>query len=239
MTESPPRIKGVVAIDGPAGCGKSTVAQMLAWRLGHVYIDSGAMYRAVAYRASQAGLEVEADADQIGNLAGELTFEFRQVDDEQHLFVDGEDIEEAIRSVEVGNLSSPVSAIPQVREHLVAAQRQMAVPGGVIMEGRDIGTVVLPEADLKVFLTATAGERARRRWRQLQEQGIIEDYEQVLRDQLKRDSRDSSRAVAPLRPAEDARELATDNLTAQQVVDLLESWLREALARGGDDAQDA
>ncbi len=239
MTESPPRIKGVVAIDGPAGCGKSTVAQMLAWRLGHVYIDSGAMYRAVAYRASQAGLEVEADAEQIGNLAGELTFEFRQVDDEQHLFVDGEDIEEAIRSVEGGNLSSPVSAIPQVREHLVAAQRQMAVPGGVIMEGRDIGTVVLPEADLKVFLTATAGERARRRWRQLQEQGIIEDYEQVLRDQLKRDSRDSSRAVAPLRPAEDARELATDNLTAQQVVDLLESWLREALARGGDDAQDA
>jgi len=187
----------------------------------------------------QAGLDVQKDAEKIGRLAGELSYEFRQVDGEQHLFVDGEDVEEAIRSVQVGNLSSPVSAIPQVREHLVAAQRQMAAAGGVVMEGRDIGTVVLPDADLKVFLTATAGERARRRWRQLQEQGIIEDYEQVLRDQLERDQRDSSRAVAPLRPAEDARELATDKLTAQQVVEVLESWLREALARGGDDAQDA
>jgi len=237
MTEFPRKTKAVIAIDGPAGSGKSTVARMLARRLGYIYVDSGAMYRAVAYRASQAALDAERDAEEIGRLAGELSFEFQQVGDEQHLFVDGEDVEETIRSVEVGNLSSPVSAIPTVREYLVAAQRQMAAQGGVIMEGRDIGTVVLPDADLKVFLTATAGERARRRWRQLQEQGIIEDYEQVLRDQLKRDSRDSSRAVAPLRPAEDARELATDKLTAQQVVDVLESWLREALARGGDDAQ--
>jgi len=237
MTESPPENKAVLAIDGPAGCGKSTVAQMLARRLGYIYVDSGAMYRAVAFRASQAALDVERDAEEIGNLAGELSFEFQQVGDEQHLFVDDEDVEEAIRSVEVSNLSSPVSAIPQVREHLVAAQRQMAAQGGVIMEGRDIGTVVLPDADLKVFLTATAGERARRRWRQLQEQGIIEDYEQVLRDQLERDKRDSSRAVAPLRPAEDARELVTDELTIQQVVDVLESWLQEALTRGGDDAQ--
>ena len=105
----------------------------------------------------------------------------------------------------------------------------MAAQGGVIMEGRDIGTVVLPDADLKVFLTATAGERARRRWRQLQERGIIEDYEQVLRDQLERDERDTSRAVAPLRPAEDARELATNQLTAQQVVDVLEGWLQEVM----------
>ncbi len=237
MTESLPKNKGVVAIDGPAGCGKSTVAQMLARRLGYIYVDSGAMYRAVAYRASQAALDAERDAEEIGRLTGKLSFEFQQVGDEQHLFVDGEDVEEMIRSVEVGNLSSPVSAIRQVREHLVAAQRQMAAQGGVMMEGRDIGTVVLPNADLKVFLTATAGERARRRWRQLQEQGIIEDYEQVLRDQLERDSRDSSRAVAPLRPAEDARELVTDELTVQQVVDVLESWLQEALARGGNDAQ--
>ena len=239
MTKAPGKSKAVIAIDGPAGSGKSTVARILAQRLGYSYIDTGAMYRAVAYRAMQAGLDVQKDAEKIGRLAGELSYEFRQVDGEQHLFVDGEDVEEAIRSVQVGNLSSPVSAIPQVREHLVAAQRQMAAAGGVVMEGRDIGTVVLPDADLKVFLTATAGERARRRWRQLQEQGIIEDYEQVLRDQLERDQRDSSRAVAPLRPAEDARELATDKLTAQQVVEVLESWLREALARGGDDAQDA
>jgi len=239
MTESPSKIKGVVAIDGPAGCGKSTVAQMLARRLGYIYVDSGAMYRAVAYRAMEAGLDVDRDAEEIDRLAGELSFEFQQVAEGQHLFVDGEDVEEAIRSVEVGNLSSPVSAIPQVREHLVAAQRQMAAAGGVVMEGRDIGTVVLPDADLKVFLTATAGERARRRWRQLQEQGIIEDYEQVLRDQLERDRRDTSRAVAPLRRAEDARELVTDEVTPQQVVDVLEGWLQEALANGGDDAQGA
>ena len=237
MTESLAKGKAVVAIDGPAGCGKSTVAQMLARRLGYIYIDSGAMYRAVAYRASQAALDAERDAEEIGNLAGELTFEFQQVGDEQHLFGDGEDVEEMIRTVEVGNLSSPVSAIPQVRKYLVAAQRKMAAQGGVVMEGRDIGTVVLPDADLKVFLTATAGERARRRWRQLQEQGIIEDYEQVLRDQLERDERDTSRAVAPLRPAEDARELVTDEVTAQQVVDILEGWLQQAPAHGGDDAQ--
>jgi len=239
MTESPRKAKAVIAIDGPAGCGKSTVAQMLARRLGYTYIDTGAMYRAVAYHAQQAGLDVETDAEEIVRLARELSFEFQQVGDSQHLFVDGEDVEEVIRSVEVGNLSSPVSAIPQVREHLVAAQRQMAAAGGVVMEGRDIGTVVLPDADLKVFLTATAGERARRRWRQLQEQGIIDDYEQVLRDQLERDKRDSSRTVAPLRPAEDARELVTDEVTAQQVVDILEGWLQEALCRGGNHAQGA
>jgi len=239
MTESPRKAKAVIAIDGPAGCGKSTVAQMLARRLGYTYIDTGAMYRAVAYHVQQAGLDVETDAEEIVRLARELSFEFQQVGDSQHLFVDGEDVEEVIRSVEVGNLSSPVSAIPQVREHLVAAQRQMAAAGGVVMEGRDIGTVVLPDADLKVFLTATAGERARRRWRQLQEQGIIDDYEQVLRDQLERDKRDSSRTVAPLRPAEDARELVTDEVTAQQVVDILEGWLQEALCRGGNHAQGA
>ena len=233
MTESQSRPKAVIAIDGPAGCGKSTVAQMLAQRLGYVYVDSGAMYRAVAYRAREAGLDAARDAEQIGNLAGELSFEFQQVAEGQHLFVDGEDVEEVIRSVEVGNLSSPVSAIRQVREHLVAAQRQMAAQGGVIMEGRDIGTVVLPDADLKVFLTATAGERARRRWVQLREQGIIEDYEQVLRDQLERDQRDSSRATAPLRQADDAREVVTNNLSPEQIVAMIAGWLQEALKKDG------
>ena len=186
----------------------------------------------MAYRARQAGLDVETDTDEIGRLAGELAFEFRPTAAGQHLFVDGEDVEAPIRTPEVGNLSSPVSAIPEVREHLVAAQRRMAAQGGVVMEGRDIGTVVLPDADLKVFLTATAGERARRRWVQLQEQGIIEDYEQVLRDQIERDQRDSSRDVAPLRKAEDARELGSDALSPEEIVTMLAGWLKQALSKG-------
>ncbi len=232
MSKRNSTIRGVVAIDGPAGSGKSTVAKLLAERLGYIYIDSGAMYRAVAYRVMQAGLAVEKDTAEIGRLSGELVFEFRPTAPGQHLFVDGEDVEAAIRTPEVGNLSSPVSAIPEVREHLVAAQRRMAARGGVVMEGRDIGTVVLPDADLKVFLTATAGERARRRWVQLQEQGIIEDYEQVLRDQIKRDQRDSSRAVAPLCKAEDARELASDDLSPEEIVTMLEGWLKQSLSKG-------
>ena len=224
--------QGVVAIDGPAGSGKSTVARMLAERLGYIYIDSGAMYRAVAYRTKQAGLDVARDGEVIADLAGQLVFEFRPTADGQHLFVDGEDAEVPIRTPQVGSLSSPVSAIPEVREHLVAVQRRMAADGGVVMEGRDIGTVVLPGADLKVFLTATAGERARRRWVQLREQGIVEDYEQVLRDQIERDQRDSSRVVAPLRKAEDARELASDDLSPQEIATMLEGWLKRSLREG-------
>ena len=223
----------VIAIDGPAGSGKSTVAKMLAARVGYTYIDSGAMYRAVAYRVMQVGLDVAEQADQIAALAGELEFEFRHTRDGQHLFVDGEDVEAPIRTPEVGNLSSPVSAIPGVREHLVAAQRKMAAQDGVVVEGRDIGTVVLPDANLKVFLTATAGERARRRQAQLLEQGIVQDYDQVLRDQLARDQRDSTRAVAPLRRADDARELLSDDLSPQQIVAMIEDWLQQALTEAG------
>ncbi|MFO8079678.1 MAG: (d)CMP kinase [Armatimonadota bacterium] len=154
----------MVAIDGPAGAGKSTIARAVADRTGFTYIDTGAMYRAVALHALRASLDVEDDAGAIGELAGGLRFEFRQVDDEQHIFVDGEDVEREVRRPEVGNLSSPVSAIPMVREHLVAAQRRMAEREPVVMEGRDIGTVVFPDALLKIYLTASAEERARRRY---------------------------------------------------------------------------
>ena len=209
----------MVAIDGPAGAGKSTIARTVADRCGYTYIDTGAMYRAVALRALRAGLDVAADADAIGELAGRLRFEFRSVGEEQHLFVDGEDVERAIRTPEVGNLSSPTSAIPEVREYLVAAQRAMAERVPVVMEGRDIGTVVFPDALLKVFLTASPEERARRRYQQRIAQGEDADYEQILADQRERDLRDSTRAVAPLRKADDAVELDTDPLSIEQVVD--------------------
>ncbi len=219
-----------VAIDGPAGSGKSTVARKLARRLGYTYVDSGAMYRAVAYKVLSSGLQANKDADEIGQVAGRLCFEFRDVDGQPHLFVDGEDVEEAIRTPEVGNLSSPVSAIPQVREHLVAAQRQMAKDSGVVMEGRDIGTVVLPGADVKIFLTASVQERARRRQQQLQEKGIYRDLAEILQQQQQRDDRDSSRDLSPLRQAEDATKIVTDGMSEDEVVDLLEKIVRQAEA---------
>jgi cytidylate kinase len=219
-----------LALDGPAGAGKSSVARDVARRLGYTFIDTGAMYRAVAYRALRAGLEVGRDDAALGKLAGELRFEFRPVGDEQRLFVDGEDVEAPIRTPQVGNLSSPVSAIPEVRRHLVAAQQEMARGGGVVMEGRDIGTVVLPQAEVKVFLTASEQERARRRQAQLREQGVERDLAQILADQRERDERDSSRAVAPLRQAPDARLLVSDGLTQDEVVELIVGWVREAEA---------
>ncbi len=208
----------VVAIDGPAGSGKSTVAKAVADRAGFTYIDTGAMYRAAAYRAMKAGLSPSQDDEAIAALAAELDFEFRTVDGEPKLFVDGEDVSVVIRTPQVSQLSSPVSAIPAVREHLVAAQRRMAERIPVVMEGRDIGTVVFPDAAVKVFLTASAEERARRRYQQRLERGEEASYEEILAAQLERDRRDCSRAVAPLRKAEDAIEIDSDGLTADEVV---------------------
>jgi len=226
----------MVAIDGPAGAGKSTVARAVARRAGCTYIDTGAMYRAVAYRALLDGLQVGSDDRAIGELAGTLTFEFRDSDGGDHLFVDGEDVEGPIRTPEIGNLSSSVSTIPAVREHLVAAQRRMAETRSVAMEGRDIGTVVFPDALLKVFLTASAEERARRRYEQLIAGGEDVSFERVLANQRERDERDSSRAIAPLRRAEDAVEVNSDGMSVEQVIDrvveLLERRLEERDEQG-------
>lgn len=221
-----------VAIDGPAGAGKSSVARDVAAALGYTYIDSGAMYRAVAYRALTAGLQVGRDDAAIGALAGRLRFEFREDSGEQRLYVDGEDVSEVIRTPEVGNLSSPVSAIPRVREHQLATQRGMAAGGGVIMEGRDIGTVVLPAAEVKVFLTASPEERARRRRDQLARRGITQDLGQILADINARDLQDSTRAVAPLKKADDALEIVSDDLTKAQVVARICEVVRRAEQEG-------
>lgn len=243
MTEATGRGSGgptgcMVAIDGPAASGKSTVARAVADRMGYTYIDTGAMYRAVAWRALRAGLDPVEDADAIGNLAGELWFEFDDGEDgRRHLFVDGEDAEPAIRSSQVGNLSSPISAIPAVRERLVAAQRGMARREPVVMEGRDIGTVVFPDAFLKVFLDASAEERARRRFEELIARGEEVRYEEVLADQRERDRRDMNREVSPLRRAEDAVQIDTDPLTVEQVVDRVIGLLLERLE--GRDESDA
>ncbi len=222
-----------IAIDGPAGAGKSTLAKALAQELGYIYVDTGAMYRAVAYRAAKERLspDVEEDRARIAQIAAEMEFHFEWQDEQLRLYIDGEDVTDAIRTPEVERLSSPVSAIPEVREELVAAQRALAEADGIVMEGRDIGTVVMPDADVKLFLTASPEERARRRWRQLRERGISRPYETVLAETMERDRRDSSRPISPLRPAEDAVVIDSTMLTQREVLERALEIVREAIKR--------
>jgi len=181
----------------------------------------------VAHFVREKGLTLGRDDDAIGDLAGELRFDFRPVGDQRHLFVNDEDVEAVVRLPEVGRMSSPVSAIPLVRQNLLAAQRQMAAGGGIVMEGRDIGTVVLPDAEVKVFLTATPQERARRRYRQLRAMGMEVHLYDILNEQNVRDQRDSSRAVAPLKKADDAIEIISDDMAREDVVARIVALVRE------------
>jgi cytidylate kinase len=212
--------KPIIAIDGPAGAGKSTVAMGVADRLGYLYIDTGAMYRAIAVKALQANVPINEHQAVVG-LAMRTDVSLSTIDGEQHVFADGEDVTQAIRTHEATRASSPVSAIPGVRKRLVDLQRNMAAEGGVVMEGRDIGTVVFPNAEVKVFLTASADERARRRIEQMREMGIEADLAKIAADMRDRDLRDSSRADAPLLQAADAILLDTDGMSIDQVIDAI------------------
>ena len=212
----------VIAIDGPAGAGKSTVARGVALALGFTYLDSGAMYRCVALAALSDGTDLD-DPGEMGELAGRIAIEF---DDGREL-LDGEDVTDAIRSPEVSMAASRVSVHPEVREALVAQQRALIDAGNYVAEGRDIGTVVSPGAPLKIFLTATDSERARRRAAQ-----SGEAPEAVLAAQAARDARDRDRAHGALRPAQDSIELDTTGLDADEVVDRVVALARDrGLAR--------
>jgi cytidylate kinase len=219
-----------IAIDGPSGAGKSTVARRLASLFGYTYIDTGAMYRAAALRGLQAGVPLEEEAETIAlTEAMELTFQPGE-NDTQRVWMNGEDVTEQLRTAEVTRLSSPVSAIPGVRKVLVALQQAMGAGGGVVMEGRDIGTVVFPNADVKVFLTASEEERARRRWRERTAKGDTVTLQEILLQQRERDTRDSSRADSPLQPAPDAVILDSDHMDFDTVVDWISDRCREAQA---------
>ena len=214
-----------IAIDGPAGAGKSSIARAAAAQLGFLYVDTGALYRTVALGALKQGLRAE-DTEQIVALLPSLSVTMKFVDGEQRVFLNGEDVSEDIRLPEVSMAASTVSAIPEVRSFLFDLQQSMARENDVLMDGRDIGTVVLPDAQLKIFLTATAEERARRRFEQLKDkEGVT--YEEVLEDLNRRDYQDTHRPVAPLKQAEDAVLLDTTNMSFDEVVEAILKLAKE------------
>lgn len=219
----------IVTIDGPAGTGKSTVARLLASRLGFEFLNTGAMYRAVAYACLQRQVDLD-DLDAVGALTAGLTILF----DHNRLFLDGIDITETIRTHAVTQTASLVAANAQVREHLVELQRQASVGVNLVTEGRDQGTVVFPSAECKFFLTATPEERARRRQIELQQKGESVDLDVLLSQQVLRDERDETRSCSPLRPATDAVLVDTTLLTLEQVAGHLESLVRHRLDRAGN-----
>lgn len=209
----------VVAIDGPAGAGKSTVARLLSKRLGLRYLDTGAMYRCVALKVQEQG-GGPGDHELAERVARSIRIEFLP-GDPQRVVCDGRDVTEAIRVPEIGDLASAVSTISSVRRAMVERQQQIVGEGGIVLEGRDAGTVIAPRAHLKVFLTASDEERARRRCLELAEGGVRADYEEVLRRLRERDHQDRTRKDSPLRMAEDAVLVETDGLTVDEVVDRL------------------
>jgi cytidylate kinase len=218
----------LIAIDGPAGAGKSATARELAVRLGLPYLDTGAMYRTVALVARRAGLGPELDADDRRTVvvcARRLGVGFSGDPRAQRVTLDGEDVTEALRAPEVSRMASVVSAIPEVRREMVRRQRELAAPTGGVVEGRDIGTVVFPDATLKVFLTAEPEVRARRRLDELARRGVAASWEDVLEDQRERDRRDSTRRDSPLRPAAGAVIVDTSRLSLAEVVDAVVALL--------------
>lgn len=207
----------VIAIDGPAGAGKSTIAKRVAEELKIVYIDTGAMYRALTLKALNLGIDLD-NKSRLAELAWNTEIKFRKIDGKNRIFLDGQDVNEEIRKTEVSNHVSLVAKVPEVRKELVKLQRKMARNQGVVMDGRDIGTVVLPEADLKIFLTASVKERSKRRYRELKKKGDKVNLAEVKSKILRRDEIDREREVSPLQRAEDAIKLDSTELTIQEVV---------------------
>ena len=220
-----------VAIDGPSGAGKSTVAKALAKQFSLVYVDTGAIYRTVGLAAQQTEVASKDAPAVIALLPGlEIDIAYDSTGT-QRMLLNGADVSEEIRTPKSSIYASDVSAIPEVRAFLMDMQRSMAEKYSVVMDGRDIGTVVLPDADVKVFLTASAEERARRRWLELQDRGSEASFEEVLRDIEYRDRQDSSRAAAPLKAAEDAVRIDTSKLSFDESVEAVAALIRAALNR--------
>ena len=217
-----------IAIDGPSGAGKSSLARSLAQKLGYVYVDTGALYRTIGLAVLLAGHDPGCP-DQVLAQLDKLHLDLCYQNGTQHVLLNGQDVSDQIRTEQVSQAASQVSALPQVRDFLTETQRRMAREQNVIMDGRDIGTVILPHADIKIFLTATSAERARRRTAELLEKGQQVTYEQVLEDLKQRDYQDTHRQVAPLRQAPDAILVDTSELDFDGALARLEQIIREGL----------
>ena len=217
-----------IAIDGPSGAGKSTLSRKAALALGYLYIDTGALYRAVGLAAARAGIAID-ETEKIAALADKTTVSLAIESDGQHVFLNGEDVTALIRTENASRYASAVSAVPEIRALLRQTQRRLAEENNVIMDGRDIGTVVLPDAQVKIFLTASAEARARRRYDEQSVRGEPVVFETVLADIIERDHRDSTRAIAPLKQSADAILVDTTEIDFDQSLELLLNTIRERI----------
>ena len=221
-----------IAIDGPAGAGKSTIARAAARSLGFLYVDTGAMYRAIALHLLRNHVEAE-DTDRLDALLADMTIRIAYSGGEQQIILNGENVTSQLRQEEVGNMASKSSANPKVREKLLQLQRDIARDNDVIMDGRDIGTFVLPNADVKVYLTASVEERANRRCLELKEKGIDADIEKIEQDIRTRDFQDMNRSMAPLKQAEDAVVIDSSRMSIPEVMDRIVDAFQESLKLKG------
>ncbi len=215
-----------IAIDGPAGAGKSSLARTVANRLDYIYVDTGALYRTIGLAFMRNGIGTDINCD-IDEQLSKINIDIKFIDGVQHVFLNGEDVSEEIRTPNASMMASAVSALPAVRAFLLDMQREFAEKYNVIMDGRDIGTVVLPDAQVKIFLTASDEERANRRFKELKEKGSNVTYEEVLADMRERDYNDSHRAIAPLKPASDSAIADTTGLTIEESIELLMKIIKE------------
>lgn len=222
----------VIAIDGPGGAGKGTVSRLVARELGWHLLDSGSLYRITAWAAAEQGVDLH-DSAAVADVARRLDIVFREGADSVSVIFGNSDITDLIRTEKAGAAASIVAADPAVRAALIERQRAFAAPPGLVADGRDMGSVVFPDAGLKIFLTASVAERARRRYKQLKEKGMDVSLAALSRDMEARDRRDSERAVAPLRACEDARVLDSTHLGIGEVVEIITGWARDAYASQG------
>jgi len=210
--------KMIITIDGPAGAGKSTVSRIVAKRLGYIYLDTGSLYRALAYKALKSKINVD-DMEALDSLCSNISISLKNIDGQMKVYVDGEDVGDKLRTEELGLAASKISAFPVVRQRLLELQREAGARGGVVTEGRDMGSVVFPDADYKFYLDANIEERIKRRYKELKNKGDSSEFHSIRKDMLARDNQDSKREIAPLKPASSSIIIDSTKMSIPEVVE--------------------